>query len=340
MATIRDIAKATGLSPATISRVLSSDEHFKVSAETKQLIFDTVKELGYDHATKSRAKKTAAPSSIRLGCILAVTAEKYSDPFFLSILSAIEDECKQHCGSVTLVRNYTELKDPRILHELCHSNLDGLFIMESLPAAILDTLKKHIPYMIAVDYYHTQLNSVGFDQIEATFQVLDHLYANGCRRIAYIGGSAPNTNFYHTRRMLAYQQRLKEYGIAYDETIIKDCNWDIESCANMTEELLQLKKLPDAIFAGSDTLAQIVLGKLYEHQLRCPQDIQVIGFNNLDYAAHLIPPLTTIDVPTKEIGKLAAIRLLELINTKDKRIYSMLLPTTLIVRNSTKEIPL
>ncbi len=337
MPTIRDIAKQIGLSPATISRVLSADEHFKVAPETKQLILDTAHQLGYNHAVKSRTKKTAVPPSIRLGCILAVTAEKYSDSFFLSILSAIEDECKHHASSVTLVRNYTELQDPRILHELCHSDLDGLFIMESLPKDVLDTLKQHIPHIIAVDHYHNQLNSVGFDQIEASFQVMDHLYASGCRHIAYIGGSAPNTNFFHTRRMLAYRQRLQEYGIPYDETIIKDCNWDIETCAHMTEELLKLKKLPDAIFAGSDTLAQIVLGKLYEHQLRCPQDIKVIGFNNLDFAAHLIPPLTTIDVPTKEIGKLAAIRLLELIKTKDKRIYSMILPTTLVIRNSTKE---
>ena len=99
---------------------------------------------------------------------------------------------------------------------------------------------------------------------------------------------------------------------------------------------MELPEPPDAIFAGSDSLASVVLGTLYELGFRCPRDVGVIGFNNIDLSSHMVPPLTTIEVPTADIGKAAVERMLQIIKDKDSSIRRILFPTKLIERKSLK----
>jgi DNA-binding LacI/PurR family transcriptional regulator len=135
---------------------------------------------------------------------------------------------------------------------------------------------------------------------------------------------------------MAYREALRRQGITYDENIVKNCNWDLTLCGQYTEDLLNSENPPDAIFAGSDTLAAVVLGKIFAMGLHCPKDVSVIGFNNLAMSEHTIPPLTTIEVPTKEIGKIVIRRLYELLSGKDDLILNISLPVKLILRESTE----
>ncbi|MEG0093853.1 MAG: LacI family DNA-binding transcriptional regulator [Erysipelotrichaceae bacterium] len=333
MATLRDIAKLSNVSLGTASRVLSHDVTFKTTQETKEKIYAAAKELNYTFVGKP---KKAVQYTI--GCILAVTSEKYSDPFFTSILSSAEEEGIKYGMQITTIRNYNELKDPEVLKKICKQKLDGLIIMEDLPEEILTVLSKNIKHFVGIDPYQFCFNNVGLDHIDATFQVMDHLLNQGCKRIAYIGGGSSCSGIQNTKRMMAYREALLRANIPYDSTIIKDCNWDIDECAKCVDDLLNMENKPDAIFAGSDTLASVILGKLYEYKISCPKDIAVIGFNNLPTAAHLVPPLTSIEVPTKEIGKLAMKRLHELIITKDDLLTNISLPTKLIIRESTNHM--
>lgn len=330
MATLRDVAKTAGVSVATASRILSNDSSFKTKEETKDRIIEAVNQLNYQFKSKVKIKK------YQIGCILAVTSEKYADPFFNSILSAAEEECANLGFSISTIKNYTELKDPKVLHEMCSQNLDGLILMEDLPDDILSVIKEHIPFIIGIDPYRNDFNNVGFDHMEATFQVMNHFISSGCRHIAYIGGGAPNSNFYDSKRMMAYREALRRVGIPYDERIVINCDWEIDQCAKITESLLKSDIPVDAIFAGSDTLASVILGKFYELKLRCPEDISVIGFNNLAISAHMVPPLSTVEVPTKEIGYRAVRRLYEMLQG-DHSTINILLQTQFIERNSTKK---
>jgi DNA-binding LacI/PurR family transcriptional regulator len=167
---------------------------------------------------------------------------------------------------------------------------------------------------------------------------MNYLISNGYKRIAYIGGASPNISVADSLRTICYRETLRKNKIPYDENIILDCNWDLNLCAEYTKMLLRLENRPDAIFAGSDTLASVILGVIYQMGLTCPKDVGVVGFNNLDSSGHTIPPLTTVDIPTKDIGKIAAIRLLELINNEDDLTLKINLPTKLIVRNSTRNV--
>lgn len=333
MSNIREVAQRAGVSIATASRILSNDSTFKTTEATKQKVLAATSELNYNFCPR---KKTAP--KLRIGCILPLSSEKYSDPFFSSILLAIEEECNEQNATVSAIRTCNELQNPQLLEELCGMKLDGLVLMEEMPEDILNLLKKHVPHLIAIDKPDSDFNMVGFDHIYSNTLAMKHLLKSGYRRIAYVGGSSPYFTVLNSFRLMVYREELRKSHIPYDESIIRDCGWDLDACAQCAEELLLSDNPPDAIFAGSDTLASVILSVIYRLGMKCPDDVGVIGFNNLDMSAHTAPPLTTINIPTKAIGKCAASRLIELIHTNDPLIMKINLPADLIIRESTRQI--
>ncbi|TDW13211.1 LacI family transcriptional regulator [Breznakia blatticola] len=330
MSNLRDVAKKADVSLATVARVLSNDESFKVTPETKEKIFSAAKDLNYIYKSKKTKKKPW-----RVGFILALTAEKYSDPYFTSILSAAEAEAEKLDIQPIIARNYNELLKPEILKEFLDFELDGVIIMERLPADMMQQLQSKIPHIIGIDPIQSNLNIITFDAYRATTIALEHLIQKGNRRIAYIGGAGINEVFDDTLRMAAYRETLRRNDLTFDEAIVRNCDWDLNTCGKQTDEILALENRPDAIFAGSDTLGSVILGRIFASGLRCPDDISVIGFNNIPTSEHTTPPLSTIEVPTKTIGKLAIKRLHELLTNTDTEIYTISLPVTLIEREST-----
>lgn len=330
MANIRDVARKSNCSIATVSRVLSQDESFVVSESKKQQIFDAVRDLGYVH--NSRTKK------IKLGCIMAVTVEKYSDPFFTNILSAMEKECEECGATISLVRKYTELQDPYILQELFDANLSGLIIMERMPQDLLSKIEKKIPNILFIDNDEEEqdYDGVSFNHNIANMQVMDCLLKCGYRRIAMISGSSPETPLENSIRLSCYREALRRSNIPYDESLVKDCAWDLDICEKQVKEIMNLENPPDAIFAGSDSLASCILGTLYSMHYVVPDDVGVIGFNNLSFSSRMIPPLTTIDIPTKEIGIAAIQRMIEMVKKRNLKKRKIIFATKLIKRESLK----
>lgn len=333
MANLRDVAKVAGVSLASAARVLSEDPTFKVAPQTKENIYNAAKELNYIYKKKNSKKNP----QWKVGFILALTSEKYSDPFFTSILSAAEEAAENSGIKPVIARNYNEIRNQDMLNELLELNLDGLILMEKLPEDIFNKLKDNIPSIIGIDPFLPGINSISFDAIEAAMLVMDYFFSTGCEKIAYIGGASQNEKFDTSLRMMAYRESLRRHEIEYKEEWVKDCNWDLELCGKYTEELLTSDNPPDAIFAGSDTLASVILGKIFALGLKCPEDISVIGFNNLPMSAHTIPPLTTVEVPTKQIGQLAIKRLHDILDGSDNQVMNISLPVKLVIRESTKE---
>lgn len=333
MATIRDVAKEAGTSIATISRILSNDDSFDVSSETRKSVLEAAKKLNYTAKTKRKKQ-----NKLHFGCVLAVTVEKYSDPFFTSILSAAEEECVKHNAIISVIRSFQELQNEAVLSELCSLGLSGLILMENLPEDMMERLRASIPYIVAIDILSDEFNSVGFDNFRANARVMDCLIAHGYRRIACIGGDAPGDSFETSSRMAAYRDALFRNGIEYDPSLVFNCNWELDVCARGVEAMLSADRLPDAVFAGSDTLASIVLSEMYKKGLRCPDDIGVMGFNNLSTSAHFAPPLTTVDIPTKDIGATAVRRLVELISNDDGYIMKITFPTRIVLRQSLRNV--
>ena len=330
MSNIRDVAKKANCSIATVSRVLSQDDSFIISEKKRKEIFDAVKELGYIHHSHNK--------KIKLGCIMAVTVEKYSDPFFTSILSAMENECEEVGATISIVRKYTELQDPYILQELFDANLSGLIIMERVSEDLLNKIQEKIPNILFIDNDEEDrdYDGIGFNHNLANKQVMDCLMEKGYRRIAMISGSSPYVPLENSTRLACYREALIRNNIPYDKSLVKDCNWDLDICEKQVKEVMSLDNPPDAIFAGSDSLASCILGTLYSMHYLCPEDVGVIGFNNLPFSAHMIPPLTTIDIPTKDIGVAAIHRIIEMIKGRNIKKRKIVFATKLIERKSLK----
>ena len=331
MATIREVAKLAGVSAATVSRVLSGDPGFSVREETRRKINDAVARLQYEIPVREQ-------NQYRFGCVLSDTTDKYSDPFFVDILVAMENACRGKNATIAIVKSFQELDNPQILQEFIGADLDGVFLMEHVSPEAMTALKTHIPHIIFIDNDEPVYNfdNVGFDHTTANWQVMDALLTRGYKRIALISGSSPKMPLSNTIRMVTYREMLRRSGIEFDEALVKDCGWDLDLCKKQTQELMELPEPPDAIFAGSDSLASVVLGALYELGYRCPRDVGVIGFNNIDLSSHMVPPLTTIEVPTTDIGEAAVERMIQIIKDKDPSIRRILFPTQLIERKSLK----
>ena len=307
MATIRQVAREAGVSVGTVSMVLN-------------------------HPLRE-------PDVLRFGCVLADTADKYADPFFMEILQAMEETCQEKGAVIVSARTYEELADPQILHQFLGEDLSGVFLMEHVTSSVMTAIQTHVKHIVFIDNDEPEyrFNNVGFDHITANWQVMHHLLEKGYRRIGIISGGTMRVPFADTLRLVAYREVLRRAGIAFEEELVKDCRWDLDLCRKQTEELMSLPKPPDAIFAGSDSLASVVLGTLFSMGLRCPKDVGVIGFNNIDLSGHMVPPLTTVAVPTSDIARAAVDRMLQIVKDGDRSIRRILFPTEMIERESLRD---
>ncbi len=329
MATIRDVAKDAGVSIATVSRVLSGDKFFRVKDSTRKNIMDSVQKLNYKIPISETTR-------LHFGCVLADTTYKYGDPFFMEILQAMEEECESNNMMISINKSYQELEDPHHLQEFLNSDLSGVFLMEHVSPTVMTALKAHIPHIIFIDNDEPEyvFNNVGFDHTTANWQVMNYLLSKGYRRIGIISGGSQKVSLDGSLRIIAYREMLRQSNIKFDPSLVKDCKWDLDICKRQTEELMSMQNPPDAIFAGSDSLASVVLGTLYSMGYRCPKDVGVIGFNNIDLSSHMVPPLTTVEVPTEDIGRAAIKRMHQLVNGDDTSIMRILFPTKIIERKS------
>jgi len=334
MATIRDIAQQTKLSISTISRVLSNDPSFNVSMETRDTIYQAVDKLNYKYKSKGKRNKTRS-----IGCIMSLSYDYYSDPFFASILNSIQaNAIRYNCDSVVTLK-YNDVVSKNIFISTVLDQLDGIILMEKLPTDILEYVKSKVTYLVGIDMKIAGYPAVGYSLLDSNMKVMNHLVEDcGYRHIAYVGGGIPNERIYDSTRMIAYRECLRRNDIEFDESLIIDCEWNIDVCASMTRKLLTSHPEIDAIFAGSDTLANAILGTLYDMQISCPENLGIIGFNNNKGSALSVPPLTTLEVPTQDIGIHALKILMDCINTQQIHESFTQLPTKIIPRLTTRNI--
>lgn len=328
MSTIRDVAREAGVSITTVSKILSNDPSFHASEATRKRVMQAVNDLNYKYAEKK--------SQIRIGCIMALTYS-YSDPYFSDILSGIQTYCASHNAFISLIISYSQLRDVTYDLEKQLQELDG-FIITDLPEGKFESVTKLGKKTVFVDHYISGYCNVGFNDIYANQLIMKHLISCGYRKIAYIGGPSGHCDFLSNSRLMIYREILRQNDIPYDPELIYDCGWDSKLCAMQVRELLTRHPDTQVIFAGSDTLAITVLAQLKEFGLKCPEDIGVVGINDIMLAKNFTPPLTTVRLPSVEMGELAAEMLIRQIKTNTTLNRQILLPVELKVRGSTRNI--
>ena len=336
MVNIRDVAKLAGVSPATVSRVLNNDQTYKITNETKQNVFRAVTELGYKPLIKrnSRTESSVTGQRFSVGCLLATTRGKYKDPYYLSILSGIEEETERQGGVISLIHTEQELEDPEILKRTLDAGLDGLIMMRPLEESLFSRLCSRIPHIVGIDTGHMPIDNIEYDHFRVSRMAVEYLYQKGYREIGFIGGGAGNQPMRRSRRYRSYLETMRELELDIRPEWILDCQWDDQICMELVEKTAAGAGLPRAIYASSDLMAMAALRALYRLGFRVPDQVAVIGMTDIEMSQYANPPLTTIHVPVEEMGRTCAKVLAERIHGDESLPKRIILPSELVPRDS------
>ncbi|OXM16874.1 LacI family DNA-binding transcriptional regulator [Paenibacillus herberti] len=340
MSTIRDVAKLATVSTATVSRVLNNDTTYKITDKTRERVWQAVTQLNYKLTSSPKRQAGAKDDStsqttIKIGCVLSVTKNKYNDPYFMSILSGIEERLLHTGHSIAFIRTGPELDDKKILFNTFNESITGLIIMESLKSETYEYLRNQVPHIVGIDTERGEIDNVGYDHYNVASLAVNHLIEKGHTNIGFIGGSAASSNLKESRRYRGYYSSMHAAGLSVNPDWVINCFWDEDICTEIVNHLCQTNNLPTAFFVASDLMAMAALNNLYNNEISVPDKVAVIGLSNIEVSKYSNPPLTTIDVPTNEIGIVAVDLLLDRINRNSMLPKKVILPTRLIERSST-----
>lgn len=337
MSTIRDVAKLASVSTATVSRIINNDTKYKITDTTRNRVWEAVRALDYTLPAKPpKRKNDEFPSTgpFKIGVILSVTKKKYNDPYFMSILSGIEKRLHQKGCVISFIKTGAELSDKTNLVSAFQEPVSGMILMETLNGELFNYVNSHVPYIVGIDTLRQDIDNVGYDHYQAAVIATQHLIAQGHTKIGFIGGIADPHNYMVSRRYQGYYIAMTAAGLPVEDKWVINCDWDEDICAEQVDALLKGGDYPTAFFASSDLMAIVAINVLFKNNLSIPGDVAVIGLSDIDIAKYANPPLTTIHIPTEDIGIVAADMLLARMNGYDLPSQKILLPISLLIRNS------
>ncbi len=341
MSTIREVAKLADVSVATVSRVLNNDTKYKMTDETRSRVWQAVTQLNYK--AKSHAKALSGTEEAlqkqkgftKIGCVLSVTKDKYNDPYFMSILSGVESQLKENGYELSFIKTGAELEDKKILYNIFGDSITGLILMESLNSETYQFIRNQVTHIIGIDTKWEDIDNVGYDHYNVSNIAVSHLISKGHKNIGYIGGSGNTGNIKESLRYRGYYSSLHAAGLSVNPDWVIDCAWDEDVCFKEVGRLCREKNCPSAFFVASDLMAMAALSSLYCNGVSVPNEVAVIGLSNIEVSKYSNPPLTTIEIPTREIGMVAVDLLISRLNGYQLLPKKVVLPTNLITRSST-----
>ncbi len=326
MKNIRDVAKIAGVSPSTVSRVLNKNAN--VNIETRDHVLAVIDQLGYSPKQKMQEIATR-----RIGIIVPkFTASDFEQhPTIYSIITHFIESLSHMQFENSLV-----VLDENI-ENISFQQYDGLLITgtghqeEDELISILQA--KNIPFVIINRLISNRnVSSVNIDDEHAAYTATKHLIELGHEKIALING---NEHFRNSKlRLKGYKQALDSYNIKVNPDYIRHGLYDEHSGYSLCKELIALQDKPTAMTLSSDTIALGAQRALKEANLNLPQDMSMVGFGDIALSSHVHPSLTTIQIPTKDMGEEAARILAHLIDKRNIRCIQTLVDTRLIIRES------
>ena len=337
MSTIRDVAKLANVSTATVSRILNNDTKYKITEATRSRVWEAIKALDYTLPAKPPKHKQDAvvsPTPFKVGVVLSVTKKKYNDPYFMSILAGIEKRLQEKGSVISFITPGAELLDRANLISAFQEPVSGMILMETLNGELFDYVQSHVPYIVGIDTLRQDIDNIGYDHYQAAVIATRHLIAQGHTKIGFIGGIDDPHDFMTSRRYQGYYIAMTAAGLTVENTWVLNCDWDEDICAEQVDAICKSGDIPTAFFASSDLMAIVALNILYKNKLSIPNDVAVIGISNIDMGKYTNPPLTTVHIPTEEIGIVAADMLLARMKGYDLPPQKILLPISLLPRNS------
>lgn len=336
MTTIKDIASYTGVSATTVSNVIHGRSG-RVSEETVRKIQAAIEELGY--VPNMSARSLVSNSSKVIALINHVVTRKDSnfmdDPFQASFVGIIEAVLREH-GYYLMVRTVDTAEE--LLTFLRNWNVDGLFITGIFRDSFFETLSTLELPIVFIDSYvhHPNFCNVGLEDFNGSFTATDYLITHGHKRIAFTSPSIRDGGVLQ-ERFLGYKAALTKNGIQFDRTLIFEYEMDLASCFLLCDELARVPGLT-AVVASADIMAAGIMTGLRDRGIRVPEDISIVGFDDLNISQMLTPPLTTIHQDMNKKGALAVNFMIQKLEGKTLSKTEEILPTYLVERKSVKTL--
>jgi len=331
-ATLHDIAFKTGVSAMTGSRVVSGKGI--VAESTRKRIQDAIEQL--DYKPNLVARIFSSQRTMTIGVLIPKVQQVFLDSYIAQVLSGVMTVVKQQNYRLMIYPIEEFEKSSNIYIDIVRSKLlDGLIMLKPrINDPNLEALFNSGFPTILINH-HTddpRVNYIDSKNREGAAIAVKYLYEKGCRQIAYISGSKVESN--GIDRLEGYQNTMRQLGLSLNSDWIIEADFDAGKAYHAVDGLVNEGSRPDAIFCADDYMAIAVIKRLLELEIQVPDDIAVVGFNNIDLARYTRPALTTIRQPLLRIGKLAAESLIALIENSVHPPIQKLLDLELIVRES------
>lgn len=323
---IKDVAAKAGVSIATVSHVLNGTRGTR--PDTRDRILEAIRDLGY--AQNQAARNLARGRSSLLGLIIS----DIRNPFFPEVTSAFQDQALAHnMDALVLNTNYDSQRTVNAVRRLAGLQVPGVAILTSqIDPAVADLLPKSGVASVFLDLGRVSRNisNIVVDYAHGISQALGHLAKLGHKRIGYIGGplELPSAQV----RKKAFMDSAVQAGLEPDRTI--DSDFTVKGGYFACAQMLSGSR-PTAIVTGNDLTAIGVLHRAFDGGLRVPEDLSVVGFDDIVFSEYTQPALTTVAVPRTEIGKVAFQALWALMNDPEQAGREYRVETHLVVRQST-----
>ncbi len=334
--TSQDVAKQVGVSRTTVSFVLNNVEA-NISPETRQRVLQAAEELGYVPNAAARALARRRTHTLAL-VLIRESSHLASDAFLPSVMQGLIRAIRP-AGYRVLLEPVANADEPDLYLNLVRAqHIDGIVLSgpRSDDAQLTELVASGFPVVLLGQLPGSQASFVDVDNHQAARLAVEHLIEQGHRRIGYIS-NGPLAYTGASDRLAGYQDALETYGIPHDETLISAGDFGPESGRAAVQTLLTQTTLPPtAIFVASDVVAIGVMNMLHELGLEVPDDIALVGYDDIPIARYLTPPLTTIRLPAFELGKRSGEVLLSIIKSNSSAPQKILLGTELIIRESSR----
>lgn len=336
--TIKDIAKALGLSTSTVSRALR--DSYEISLETKKLVLDYAEKINYQPNPIALSLKERKSRSI--GVIVCEIANSY----FSQVINGIESIAYDNGYNVIISQSRESLEREMMnLQYLTSRSVDGLIISVSTETKDFTLFKELFQKGLPIVFFDRIVDDIDThkviaDNFQGAYEASLHLVKKGFKKIAIV--SNPERLSTTRDRLAGFKAALSDCGIEIDERMIKICphgGMIVDEVEKAVDALLELNEKPDAIFALADKLTTGCLRILKSKGLKIPDDIGLIGYSNSDHVELFSPPLSVIRQPAFEMGEESMKFLLQLIDSKRPvaQFETKVFPTRLIIRESTQK---
>ncbi|ERJ11882.1 LacI family DNA-binding transcriptional regulator [Haloplasma contractile] len=335
MVTIRELAKATGYSVTTVSRALNG--YTDISKKAKKIIFEKAKEMGY--YPNSSARSLVTRRSYTIGVVFEEkTKVGITHPFFIHVLNNFKKYIEKRGYDILLISKQVGDQVNSYLDHCRQKNIDGILILISHTKGegIEQLLESEIPSVI-IDFDTDKSNCVYTNNYKSSYQSVKYLIDKGHKKIGYIHGDL--SNFSGIERMKGYQKAMEDHDLPINKLhVFPGYGYSYDEGYHTGLQVANMINRPTALCCASDGLAIGFMRAMAENHIHIPNEISVVGFDDIDLAKYVYPGLTTIRQDTEELAIHSANILLEEIDKKKTRNTTTVIEGSLIERGSVRDL--